>query len=128
MKDLKILSLVLFSGLFMQCKTVKNATTASDLSHAIKGVWKIDYVSCCGRVTDTIFDGNQTIHFDTRHSLYAIYQGEEKVKSGVFHLQAKKMGTMILLDQQYPAILRITDKKLYIDWSYMDLKREVYKR
>lgn len=120
--------LILLSFLMIQCKSLKEVTEVAQLQTLIKGKWNIEHEECCGRTNTVTYGGNQSIVFNTKKQTYSTYKGTEKLKSGKYALSSDEKGTMIQLDDRYPAIIRITDGLLYIDWSYMDLKREVYKR
>lgn len=128
MRNFFLIIPLFFSFIFFQCRTAKNAGGADQLSTAIKGKWKIEHEVCCGRNSSTTYGGNKSIYFNTKKSIYTIYKGDQIEKQGQYTLQTGELGTMIKLDENYLAILRITDGKLYIDRSYMDLRREVYQR
>ncbi|MCO5232362.1 MAG: hypothetical protein LC105_09905 [Chitinophagales bacterium] len=128
MKQIFLGIMILLSFLIIQCAAINNATEPAQLQSAIKGKWNIEYEECCGRTNTVTYGGSQAIHFNIKNQTYRIYHGSEIQKSGNYSLSADEKGTMIQLEDRFPAILRITDGLLYIDWSYMDLKREVYKR
>lgn len=128
MRKLNFIITFLCVSLSFQCSSTKNISEQDQLASAIKGTWVIDHEVCCGRTSATTYGGNKSIQFDTKKSTYTIYNGSTIEKQGKYSLSTQEPGTMIRLDERSPAILRITDGKLYIDWSYMDLKREVYKR
>ncbi len=121
--------IIFLLGLFsLHCKSAKDVRNSDELSSAIKGKWKIDHEVCCGRNSKTTYGGNKSIHFNTKKSIYTIYNGSKVEQQGNYTLESKELGTMIKLKDGYPAIIRITEGKLFIDWSYMDLRREVYAR
>lgn len=121
--------IIFLLGLFsLHCKSTKDVRNSDEIASAIKGEWKIDHEVCCGRNAKTTYGGNKSIHFNTKKSTYTIYDGDKIEQQGNYTLESQEMGTMIKLKEGYPAIIRITEGKLFIDWSYMDLRREVYKR
>ena len=51
------------------------------------------------------------------------------IQKGHYKIQHhEEMGDMIILDDNFPAIIRIEEGKLFIDRGYMDLKTEVFQR
>lgn len=128
MRKLNFIITFLCIVLLFQCTSTKNISEQDKLASVIKGTWVIDHEVCCGRISATTYGGNKSIQFNTKKSIYTIYNGSTIEKQGQYSLSTKEIGTMIQLDDRMPAILRITDGKLFIDWSYMDLRREVYKR
>lgn len=97
-----------------------------ELTSAIQGKWDIKYEVCCGRTSATTYGGNKSIRFNTKKKNYTIYQQRAVKSKGNYTLKPSRMGTLIQLEDRSPAIIRITDGLLFIDWSYMDLEREVY--
>lgn len=129
MRRLKIVSITLLLGLFMMnCASVKNASEIDKLSSAIKGEWKIEYTECCGRTSATNYGGNASIRFNVKKSTYTIYEGEVVISKGSYTLEKGEIGTMIKMDERFPAIIYIEEGKLYVDRGYMDLERKVYTR
>lgn len=114
--------------LIMSCATVKNATEVEELSSAIKGEWKIEYKVCCGRTASTTYGGNTSIRFNVKKSTYVIFEGDVVKEKGSYSIFKDEIGSMIKMDESFPAIIRIEDGMLYIDRSYMDLERKVYSK
>ena len=121
-----LITLATITLLLIQCKTVKDAYQIDELTSAIQGKWHIEYEVCCGRTSATTYGGNKSIRFNTKKFTYTIYEQNEVKQRGNYTLKTNKIGTLIQLENRFPAILRITNSQLFIDWSYMDLQREVY--
>lgn len=122
-----LIGVILICLLLVQCKTVQNAHSVEELESAIQGRWNIEYVECCGRTSAITYGGTQSIRFKPKKQAYVLSNNHVKSK-GSYKLSSEKIGTLIYIGDRSPAILRITDGRLFIDWSYMDLKREVYGR
>ncbi len=127
MRGTYLLLFIVFLAL-IQCRTVKSIDDTKTLTTAINGTWQIEHVVCCGRTSAITYGGNKSIKFNTKQQKFILYQGAKAVQKGSYSIKDGEFGTMINLDDKFPAILRITDGKLFIDWSYMDLQREVYSR
>ncbi len=129
MKYLKftlILSIVFI--LFSSCSSSKSAQNGDDIAKDIQGKWKIYYETCCGRTSQTTFGGNKTLQFNTKKSTYT-YIDNGSIIQGHYTIELQQeIGDMIKMDDNFPAIIRIEEGKLYIDRGYMDLKTEVFQR
>ena len=116
--------------LLASCSSPKNAQNGDDIKNDIKGNWKIYYETCCGRTSQTTFGGNKTIQFNTKKSTYTYIDNSGGViQKGKYEIKIdEEIGDMIHMDDNFPAIIRIEEGKLYIDRGYMDLKIEVFQR
>ena len=122
------LLLVISVSLFTGCATTKNTSSNSAFEKSIRGTWKIDHVVCCGRTSSVTYGGKQTITFRPRKSKYKLVLMSNKVEKGYYSIEQSKIGQMLQLADRSPAIIRVEDRKLFIDWSYMDLNLDVYSR
>lgn len=123
-----VLTAILSGWVMMSCSTVKNATEQNELSKALQGEWMIDHEICCGRNSSVSYGGNSSIKFNTKKSTYTIFNGNHAIQKGSYSLSKGEIGTMIKMDESFPAIIRIEEGMLYIDRSYMDLERKVYSK
>lgn len=115
--------------LFSSCSSPKSAQNGEDIKNDIKGTWKIYYETCCGRTSQTTYGGNKTIKFNTKKSAYVYSENEKVIQKGKYEIKLdQEIGDMIQMDDNFPAIIRIEEGKLYIDRGYMDLKIEVFQR
>ena len=130
MKNLKfILSLSFIFILFSSCSTTKNTQNGEDIKNDIKGTWKIYYETCCGRTSKTTYGGNNTLKFNTKKSTYEYSENESVNQKGHYEIKLdQEIGDMIQMDDNFPAIIRMEEGKLFIDRGYMDLKTEVFQR
>ena len=131
MKNLKFVFFLSFVFiLFASCTSSKGAKKGEDIDNEIKGTWKIYYETCCGRTSKTTFGGNKTIQFNTKKMTYTYLNNDGgDIQKGHYKIQHhEEMGDMIILDDNFPAIIRIEEGKLFIDRGYMDLKTEVFQR
>ena len=115
--------------LFSSCSSPKNAHNGEDIKNDIKGTWTIYYETCCGRTSKTTYGGNKTIKFNTKKSTYVYSENEKVIQKGKYKIKIdEEIGDMIHMDDNFPAIIRIEEEKLYIDRGYMDLKIKVFQR
>lgn len=130
MKNLKfILSLSFIFILFSSCSSPKNTQNGEDITNDIKGTWKIYYETCCGRTSKTTYGGYKTLKFNTKKSTYEYSENESVIQKGHYEIKLdQEIGDMIQMDDNFPAIIRMEEGKLFIDRGYMDLKTEVFQR
>ncbi|HUH74319.1 MAG TPA: hypothetical protein VLZ75_07910 [Chitinophagales bacterium] len=115
--------------LLSSCSSPKNAQNGEDIKNSIKGTWKIYYETCCGRTSQTTFGGNKTLKFNTKKSTYVYSENESVIQKGHYEIKMdEEIGDMIYMDDNFPAIIRMEEGKLFIDKGYMDLKTEVFQR
>ena len=130
MKNLKFIFLLSFVFiLFSSCSSPKNTQNGEDIKNDIKGTWKIYYETCCGRTSKTTYGGNKTLKFNTKKSTYEYSENESVIQKGHYEIKLdQEIGDMIQMDDNFPAIIRMEEGKLFIDRGYMDLKTEVFQR
>jgi len=107
---------------------------ASKARQILIGKWEWEKTICCGRRTEVIKpeDGDKTQHLAfKKDSTVLFYKGGEVEKRKTYEV---KGGTLvnnipeINIEGQQPGILRITEDQLVLDYSYIDLQTEYYRK
>ncbi len=110
---------------------VQNASKARSI---LIGKWEWEKTICCGRKTEVIKpeDNDKTQHLEfKKDSTVLFYKGGNVEKRKTYEV---KGGTLvnnipeINIEDQQPGILRITEDQLVLDYSYIDLQTEYYRK
>ncbi|MCO5247987.1 MAG: hypothetical protein M9887_03440 [Chitinophagales bacterium] len=129
MRTLKFYFLSIVMAVFlMSCKSSKSLSETTTIEKSMKGLWNIEYVNCCFRNAVTTYGGKQSIEFNTKKKTYRLINSDGVLQKGAYSITKGELGTMLNLLNQPPALIKVQDDHLVIDWSYMDLSLNVYKR
>lgn len=100
----------------------------------LEGSWRLYRIDCCGRMMDTLIvpeeHPEKVLNFSKSQVIVTSHdekEGEKQMRQ--YTISQDEQGQMMIdLSGGRKGYLRIEDNKMIIDYSYMDLPKEYYKR
>ena len=120
-----------FTVLMMSCSNTKKTVTEQDPYDPalLVGVWKIEKEVCCGRNAVVTYGGTKELTIKAKDNVYILRENGVVLEKGTYKVDLKsEFGPVVTFDQQFPAMYQIDGNTLILNWGYMDLQEETYKR
>jgi hypothetical protein len=126
----RFLYMILAAVLLLSCSNSKNAAKLDSQDESLlNGTWLIEKTICCGRSQGVTYGGTKELTIRIKDSTYIIREQGKITERGDFKIDKKsQFGPVIILGNQIPAMYAVEDGKLWLNWGYMDLQEETYRK
>jgi hypothetical protein len=117
--------------LMMSCSNTKKTVTEQDPYDPalLVGTWQIEKEVCCGRNAVVTYGGTKELTIKAKDNAYILRENGVVLEKGTYKVDLKsEFGPVVTFDQQFPAMYQIDGNTLILNWGYMDLQEETYKR
>jgi len=130
MMNARFLFVTFAAILLLSCSNSKQTAKLDSYDESLlNGTWVIEKIVCCGRSQGVTFGGTKELTIKLKSNSYIIREQGKVTERGDFKIDKKsQFGPVIILGQQIPAMYSVEDGKLWLNWGYMDLQEETYRR
>lgn len=116
----------------MSCDTGKRLNNSEDIyeESLLNGTWVIEKEVCCGRSQIVTFGGTKEMTFRVKTKSYTVREQGRVKEQGTYRIDKKsQFGPVIYLGENtFPAMYQVENGQLLLNWGYMDLQEETYRR